>query len=230
MKKYNILKELARYPLFSIGDYSRLTGKDAAYSRLFLHRLDNEGLIHRIERGKYTVHEDPMIFASYIRVPSYVSFWSALRFYDLTEQLPRNIMIASPHRAGSINFQGTTIEFYKMRFMWGYKKTRYSGKDVFIAEKEKAVIDCLLLMNTPYDEVYKAITSGELDSKKLALYAIRTGNVSLMKRLGFLLKTAGQDAGDLEKHTDYNYVPLDWGKAAKGKKDPEWKIIVNKVI
>jgi len=228
MKKIDLLKGLARYPLFSLSDYSRRTGKDAAYSRLNLHRMVTEGLIHRIERGKYTVHEDPMIFASYIRVPSYLSFWSALRFYDLTEQLPKNLMIASPMRARKVLFQGTNIEFYRMRFMWGYKKTRYSGKDIFVAEKEKSVIDCLLLLNTPYDEVEKAIASGEPDSKKLVSYAIRTGNASLMKRLGYLLESNDRDAGDLEKHADYNYIPLDWGKAAKGKKDPKWRVYANR--
>jgi predicted transcriptional regulator of viral defense system len=230
MKKIHTLKKLGRFPLFTLGDYMRLTGRDAAYSRLYLHRLVSEGLAHRIERGKYTVHEDPLLFASCLRAPSYVSFWSALRFHDLTEQLPRNLMMASPMRAKTLTFQGTSIEFYKMKHMWGYNKARYSGTDIFVAEKEKAVIDCLLLQNTPYGVVEKAVSTGELDEKKLAIYAVRTQNVSLMKRLGFLLKTAGQDAQDLKERTDYNYIPLDWSRASKGKKDPEWKIIINKAI
>jgi predicted transcriptional regulator of viral defense system len=131
-------------------------------------------------------------------------------------------------RARKVLFQGTTIEFYRMRFMWGYKKTRYSGNDIFVAEKEKSVIDCLLLLNTPYDEVEKAISSEEIDSKKLVSYAIRTGNSSLMKRLGYLMESNNMDAGDLEKHADYNYIPLDWGKRPKAKKDQKWRVYTNR--
>ena len=228
MKKIELLKTLESYPIFAFNDFVRITRKSSEYARVMLFRLKKEKLIYQIERGKYSLHDDPMIFSSYIIVPSYISFWTALRFYNLTEQLPRDIMIASPKSKKTINFQGTRISFFKSRHLWGYKRVRYLDFDIFVAEKEKCIIDCLLMKNVPFDEIIKALRSREINTKKLTEYAIRTKNIALVKRLGFIMENLGLDFEDLLKHTDNNYIPLDMFGEKKGTKDRKWKIIVNR--
>lgn len=228
MKKIELVKRLGKYPLFTLNDFARITGGSPEYCRVSLYRLKREGLVFRVERGKYTAFDDPMVFASHIVVPSYISFWTALRFYNLTEQLPLDIMVASPKTRKNLEFRGTKIRFFKSRELWGYRKQRYGGFDIFVAEPEKAIVDSLLLRNTPFDEIAKAIFSKGVDEKRLAGYALRTGNGSLAKRLGCLMEAADLDASALAKDLDSNYVPLDWAMGKKGKRIGRWRVIKNR--
>ncbi len=232
IKKIELLKELEDYPLFMFNDFVRITGASTAYARTMLYRLKREGLIFFIERGKYTVHKDPLIFASYIFLPSYISFWTALRFYNLTDQLPREIAVATPVYKKSLKFAETPITFTKIREFWGYKKERYGRFEIFIAEKEKCVIDSLLVRKVPLDEIFGALQTKELNIEKLIEFAIRTKNKSLIKRLGYLLELCEIDASDLHEkiYTDRNYIALDWNFPKKGERNPRWKLIINKVL
>jgi len=230
MNKIKLLKTLKTYPLFTFNDFIRIIRKNREYASTLLYRLRKEDLIYKIERGKYTLHDDPLIFASYIQIPSYISFWTASRFYDFTEQLPRDITIASAKPKREINFLGTKIKFIKMKNFFGYKKERYMNFNIFIAEKEKVVIDCLLTKSVPLDEVVKAIKTKELSINKLVKYAIKIKNKALIKRLGYLLEKSGYECRRLEKYTDINYIPLDPAFKVKGKKNKNWKIIVNRKI
>jgi predicted transcriptional regulator of viral defense system len=228
MKKIEIIKILEKYPLFTFNEFVRITGKTSEYARNYLYRLKKEGLIFQIERGKYTVFDDTMIFSSHIVIPSFISFWTAFRFYNFTEQLPVDIMIASPKSKKTIDFQGTKIRFFKTKHMWGYKKQRYMDFDILVAEREKCIIDSLLMKNTIFDEIVKAIGTKEFDSKKLVEYAIKTKNKSLMKRIGYLMGKFGFETEELIKHLDNNYILLDWNGIKKGERNKKWKIIVNR--
>ncbi len=226
--KIQLLKKLEEYPLFTINEFVRIAGKSPEYARTMIYRLRKERLLYQVEKGKYSVHDDPLVFSSYIIIPSYISFWTALRFHNLTEQLPKNIMLASPKSKNEIKFQGTKIAFFKTNHFWGYKKERYRNFEIFVAEKEKAIIDCMLLKNTPFDEVAKAVAKKELDSKKMAEYAIKAKNISLMKRLGYIMEYFGLDAEPLVRYLDNNYISLDWNAPKEGEKNKNWKIILNR--
>jgi len=230
MNKIQLIDKLKIYPLFTFNDFIRITKKRREYARTLLYRLRKENIIYKIEKGKYTLHEDPLIFASYIQLPSYISFWTALRFYNFTEQLPNEITIATKKARDEINFLGNKIKFIKMKSFFGYRKERYGEFYIFIADKEKAIIDSLLIKNVPLDEIIKAIKSRIIDNNKLINYAIKTKNKALIKRLGFLLERNGYKCKVLKKYIDYNYILLDPMFEEKGEKNNEWKIIVNRSI
>lgn len=81
-----------------------LTDFDDAQLRKLTHQLSVKGCLLRIEAGKYVVvpraarqswHEDPLVIGTTVAPdPHYISYWSALLFHDLTEQLPRVVSIA----------------------------------------------------------------------------------------------------------------------------------------
>lgn len=228
MKKIEVIKRLEKCPIFTFNEFVRMTGRSPEYCGLYLHRLKKEGLVFQIERGRYTVFDDPMLISSHIITPSYLSFWSALRFYNFTEQLPLNMMIASHKPKKAIKFHGTEIHFFKTKHLWGYKKQRYMDFDIFVAEREKCILDCLLLKNTPFEEVAKAIMTKDFDCAKLSKYAVRTKSHSLAKRLGYLMESFGLETGDLKQHMDDNYIPLDWNVEKEGKRNKKWKVIINR--
>ncbi len=228
MKTIDMLKTIEKYPLITVNEFVKITGISPKYARTYLSRLKKDKRLFRIEKGKYTAHDDALIFSSYIIIPSYISFWTALRYHDITEQLPIDIMIAAPKPKNTIMSGKTRIRFFKTKHIWGYKKQRYMDFDIFVAEKEKSIIDSLMLKNVPFDEIAKAIATKEFDKKKLIEYAIKTKNKSLIKRIGYLMEHFSMDSGYLSNYLDNNYIPLDFSQKKTGKTDKKWKIIMNR--
>ncbi|MBI2672792.1 hypothetical protein HYX19_00885 [Candidatus Woesearchaeota archaeon] len=228
MKTIHLLKKLERLPLFTGNDVSKIINKSPEYVKTLLYRLNKQNFIKRIEKGKYTVYEDPMLFSSHIITPSYFSLWTAFRFYNMTQQQPFGIFVISAINKKKLKFQNTEIMFFKTKHMFGYKKERYADFDIFIAEKEKAVIDALLF-KIPIQDIIYALESEELNFEKLAEYAKKTNNSSLIKRLGYILQSKKEKNYGL-KALDNNYIPLDYLNKKKGKKDSAWKLIINTEI
>jgi len=229
MKTISLIKILEGYPLFRENDVAKIVNKKTEYVKTLLYRLKERKLIYRIERGKYTCYDDALLFASYIYVPSYVSLWTAIRYYNLTEQLPKTIFVMVPKSRRQLKFQNISIEFIKTKYFFGFKKERYMDFNIFIAEQEKAVIDSLLSKKIPLDEIEKAIKTKKLDIKKLLDYAIKTENKSLIKRLGFILEENNIKCERLKIFIDANYVVLDLMLNRTGKRNKRWMIIDNRV-
>src|SRR3989344_7428729 len=103
MKTIHLLKKLERLPLFTENDVAKIVNKSPKYIRTLLFRLNKEKLIRRIEKGKYTLHEDVLIFASHIVIPSYISLWTALRYYNMTQQQPTLFFVLSKIKRKNIN-------------------------------------------------------------------------------------------------------------------------------
>ncbi|TRZ54803.1 hypothetical protein D4Q76_01665 [archaeon] len=234
MKTMQILKEVERYAVFNANTVRSIIKKDAEYTRLLMHRLEKAGHIFRVERNKYTVHKNAFLIASRIVWPSYISFWSALRYYNLTEQIPHAVWVISPKkkRRRSINFFGSEIFFVsaKPKYFFGFRKVNYSGFEIFVAEPEKAFVDSLLFRKISFPEMQSMIKNSirNISAKKFAGMAIKTGNAALIKRAGFLLDSLGYDFHRrMEKYIYPSFTPLDYGLPARGKKNYKWKVIEN---
>ena len=225
MKTLQLLKRLEAYPLFTQNDVSKLVNKSSKYIKTLLSRLFKQGIIKRVERGKYSVHDDPMIFASYIATPSYLGLWTAIRHYNMTQQQPSSLFVLSPVKRKSITFQNIEIIFIKTCQMFGYNKERYFDFDIFISDREKTIIDSLLF-KIPIEDVSKALENEEISFEKLADYAKKAKNKSLIKRLGYLLERNNKQTFGL-KPLDNNYVLLDYLSKKRGKKDKKWNVAVN---
>lgn len=228
MNTIELLKILREYPLFTLNDIAKVINKEPDYVKTLIYRLRKRDLVYRIERNKYTIHSDVFIFASYIYYPSYISLWTALRYYNLTEQLPRKIYVMTPRSKKYVKLKDVSIEFIKTKHFFGFKKERYMDFDIFVAELEKVVIDSLLTKKVPLDEIIRAIKVGQLDKNKIVEYAIKIKNKALIKRLGFILEESSFNCEKLKKFVDNNYVVLDFSLRKEGKKNKKWKIIDNR--
>jgi len=222
MNAIKLLKQLDLYPIFTEKDVLKITKTTKKYVRTLLSRLQKKGYIYRIERGKYSLYDDPLIFASHLAKHSYLSLWTALRYHNLTQQQPQNIFVMVKSAKRKITLPHTTINFIITKHFWGYKTERYRDFDIFIAEPEKAIIDCLSA-RLPIEYVTEAIELHK-NPQKLAEYAKKTKNSSLIKRVGYLLEKYKNNSYGL-KPLDYNYIPLDYTKK-KGKKDHKWRLII----
>jgi len=225
IKTVEIIRRLERYSMFTENDIAKLINKTPAYVRTFLYRLSHRKLIRKIERGKYTLYEDPMMFATNIVVPSYISLWTAFKYYGMLQQQPFNIFIISSRPRKTLLFENMKIIFLFSRHMFGYKKHRYMGFDIFIADREKAIIDALLF-KLPIQDIYSALSNEDIDFKRLSEYAIRVKNKSLIKRLGYLLERKTGKSYDLMA-MDANYIKLDCLGKKKGMVNSRWRLVIN---
>lgn len=212
MKEREFLEFVSNMPVFTTRQVSALIG-GKAYSKVYLHRLIKRKLIHKLKRGFYTVHDDPIIYASHLYYPSYISLLYAFQHYGTTTQLPKLIEVMT-YRMDSI----LDIEFIKTKFLWGFHSYRYHDFEIFIADLEKAIIDAIVTERVPFDEIQRAIQG--CDIKKLEEYTLRT-NLSTIKKVGYICEVSGHyltRAFEVVKK-DRNYV---YFFGAKGKN--RWRV------
>lgn len=234
MKKLELIRELEKYPVLSLKTVKEVIKKNNEYAKLVVYRLKKEKLIFKIEKNRYTLQKDPLAVASNIIWPSYVSCWPALRYYNLTEQLPRVIFVITTRarKNREVNFNNSKIIFIKIKskYFFGYKKERYGNFDIFIADKEKAIIDSVLFKKISFSEISEIVKNNwdEFNENIIINYLIKIKNRALIKRFGFLLDKMGADNYDkLRKFIDFKYIPLEYFIKTKGKKNKKWKIIEN---
>ncbi len=201
---------------------------------MYLNRLQKKGVVEKIQRNAYTVQKDPLIIASRITWPSYISLWSALRYHNLTEQIPGEISVVttSAKSRRAVSFMGTRITFEKVKpeYFFGFSKIRIAGFDVFMAEPEKAIIDAVLLKKVSFSETYSIMkeNAGTISPKKIVEYTIAAGNSAAAKRLGWALDNLGFAAASKLKSMAYRtLIPLDYARPPLGKADGKWGVIVN---
>ena len=117
MKKIQLLKELEKYPLFNLKIVKDIINKDRNYTKLFIHRLKKDKFIFEIEKNKYTLNKDPFIIASNMIWPCYISGWSAISYYHLTDQIPQTIFVITTRarKKREIIFNNTKIIFTKVK-------------------------------------------------------------------------------------------------------------------
>ncbi len=227
------LQKIGR-PVFSIADVRIFLGAGREYARTLVHRLAKRGVLARLGGGRYCfAGTDAFVAASSIVFPSYVSFLSALRFHGATTQLPQKISVACAKSRRPLEYGGVVVEFVKMnaKKMFGFRRVRVGNGFAFVADLEKAVVDCAYLpRQCSISEASGAVKSGAVDAGRLADYALGMNSGVVLKRVGFLLEKAGVDNGSEWKGLiSRKYELLDPSFPAKGKKNRKWKLVVNRV-
>src|SRR3989338_9495950 len=236
MNSRDFLKQIGQLqkPVLTTNDLAKITGYNKNYLKVYLFRLRQKSLITEVERGKYVISQHAFITASNIIFPSYISFLSAYSYYQLTTQMPTTIYVVASTSKNSIILGNYKILFVKFPHLklFGYHKEKFMGKEVFIAEKEKAIVDSLNLPEyCPVDETYAALEA-DLDLNKLISYALKMKSIVLLKRLGYLLELRGIDIhNQVRKKLNIRYDLLNPAFGRKGyKKSIKWKLIINEDV
>jgi predicted transcriptional regulator of viral defense system len=198
-------REFAEYardvPAFTARQVTAMLG-DRAYAKLFIHRMVSRGIIRNVARGVYTAHQDPVIYASHIRYPSYISLWYAFQHHGFSEQLPRVVEVMA-RGAGAAD----GVEFLATRHLWGYGPEKYSGFQIFMAEPEKAVMDAILTGRIPITEILPALA--KCNPVRLEELVLKLDAVSIRK-VGYVAEKGGVFLQNAHKRLsgDRNYAHL----------------------
>jgi len=247
----------ANHQHFTVQEATAFWGNaEMAWKKLF--QLERKGWITRIERGKYMVipleagpkrnwSEDAYIVASRLVQPSAIAYWSAIRHWNWTEQIPRIVYVQTTKRKSAprpvifgVQYEIVTVAGKKF---FGHVKEWRSGLPVLITDKEKTLIDCAddVDRGGSIEELAKAVVEGakEISWKRLHEYAARFPNGAVTKRLGYLFEVlvpklpneAKQVLNLWQQKLTAGISPLVTSIENNTKKiSTRWKILVNAEI
>jgi len=236
MKAIDFVKTLQNLQktIFTVEDVSRLINKPAKYTWVYLHRLKSQGYITAIEKNKYTLSQDPLEVGSNLVFPAYISFLSAYYFYGLTTQIPIIVQVVTLKSRKPLSFQDMKIKFIKFqkKKIFSYSKQKFREKYLFIATKEKAIVDSLYLPEQcPISETFEALHDKEIDIPKLIELVLQMNSIVTLKRLGYLLEKQGVDIyPDVKRKLNARYDLLN--PLLKRSKDnsAKWKLNLNEKL
>ena len=191
------------------------------------------------EKGaaNYTLHG--FVIASVLVEPYYIAYGSALNYHGLTDQTPSTVYIATTKPRNSKTILNTKFRFVTIppHKIFGLEETTIENRKIKISTIEKTIIDCL---DHPehcggIEEIAKALffAKNEIDQTKLADFAQRLGNKTVIKRLGYLSETMGLDKTlALLSHSPLSagYSLFDCSVKKRGKIVEKWKLVLNVAI
>ncbi len=244
-----LISALARQDrkIFSIEDARAVTERDA---KKIMSSLIGKKWVLPLKRGLYAIvpldvgvkgsdsfvlHN--FVIASHLVEPYYVGYWSALNHHGLSEQIPRTTFIATPKPKMPLTILDSDYCFVTIekRKFFGSQEIEIEGWKVNISTPEKTIADCL---DHPehsggIDEVAKAIyfNREEIDIRKLYSFAEKMGNLTILKRLGYILEATGLLGGYKDIFANFSlskgYPALDPISPRRGRHNSRWGLLVN---
>ena len=142
MNIYEALEILrnSKIPVFKTNDISRKLKISKNNTNVYLKRMVDKGMLHRIAKGIYALEDDPFLYASYIVPNSYVSFNSALYLRKKINQIPAVIQVAVPKRIKK-NIEGVEFITLPKKMIKDFKRLDYKGYFIWVATVKKAKKD-----------------------------------------------------------------------------------------
>jgi predicted transcriptional regulator of viral defense system len=232
MNEREFLGKIKDLGVLTIPDVSHIIGKDRRYAALYMKRLNDRGVVNRIKKGKYALPDtDPLVVATNLVIPSYISFLSGLAYHHKTTQIPITIQVATTISRKAINYE-SRITFVRLdrKRLFGYKRKKIGNGYAFIGEIEKVIVDSLFMPKyCPLSETMDGFDG--VDPGKILNYALKMDSIVTLKRLGYLLELNGVDAyGKIKSHINERYDLLNPLLPPAGKNNPKWRIKVNEVL
>ncbi|MBQ0712759.1 MAG: type IV toxin-antitoxin system AbiEi family antitoxin domain-containing protein [Porticoccus sp.] len=188
-----------------------ISRKEASRS---LYRWNKNGWVQRVKRGVYIpvplgstsdspVIENPYFVADSIYSPGYIGGFSAVKHWDLTEQIIETTYYFTSKqvkdRSPSYNSTTFKIKTIKPNKIFGLKSIWMGSKKVFISDPTKTLID---IIEDPklvggmriVEDIYREyLDSDYFNLEKIIEYAMLINNRTVMKRLGFLTEATHTD-------------------------------------
>ncbi|NOZ74868.1 MAG: hypothetical protein GXO90_05745 [FCB group bacterium] len=156
MKYDELIQKFAQRPFFETGELLTLFDEPELQVMARLSRWVSDGKLIRLRRGKYllpTLYQKepahPFYISNYLYTPSYISFYSALQYYQMIpEHVPRIQALTTKQTASWDTILGAfSYSSAKQSRFFGYTlHTLGTGSQqrAYIATPEKALLDICL--------------------------------------------------------------------------------------
>ena len=233
---------MARKQVFTIDEAEKVFDVERGSLRVILSRMEADGLVERLERGKYLVIPlsarkggytlNEFVIGSELVEPYAISYWSALNYHGLTEQIPSTVFVQTTSRKKKRDLNVFGVRYLIIKIsepkFFGVEKVWIDNVSINITDKEKTIVDCL---DRPeycggVIEVAKALNNEVYGSDRLSRYAANMKNSGVIRRLGYLCDQLGIPIV-LPAINSRNYLYLDPTMPKKGVTDRKWRLKVN---
>jgi len=234
--------------IFNTSHVKQILQTSDASVKNVIYRLKNKHRIIEIERGKYLLaparsgvegywSEHAFKILNELIEPYYISYWTALQYWGMTEQIPRTIYVVTTKIKKDIEFFGEKIQFVTVvpKKFFGYKTEKIDNDNFTIATREKTVIDCL--DHPQYCggvvELFKCLWTArnQIDYNDLIADAEKFDVSAVQRRLGFLLDTADFLEQKKYKKLKKPFKGFRWLDPSSDKKilyyDRKWGLKIN---
>jgi len=182
MKRLNnnlVINTLAkkRLAIFSVDDFTKLFNVSSQRASNFLTRNSRQNFSFvKIKRGLYfALANSPIKFeiANKIYQPSYISFETALSFYNIIPETVYTITSATTKTPKDLAVQDTRYKYFKLKkeLFFGYKPAVIQQRIVLMADQEKALLDYLYLSSLKKKLISNdRMNLSKIDKNKLGYY------------------------------------------------------------
>jgi predicted transcriptional regulator of viral defense system len=135
--------------------------------------------------------------------PAAIAYWSALSYWNMTEQVPHTVFVQSTTRKLPLEIMGVQFRFITVKpaHFYGVVQRIQDGKPLTVTDREKTLIDAaarpdlaggILQLAQGLQSSYRDITWTRLDD-----YLHQWGGGAVVKRLGYLLESLDLPVPDL---------------------------------
>ncbi|MCM8763726.1 MAG: hypothetical protein NC927_01400, partial [Candidatus Omnitrophica bacterium] len=140
--RYTLLQRLRERLFFNCADVAELFNIKQKSAWVLCNRYVKKGIFIRLKKDTYTLEdnwlvwreEDFLKLSNFLQVPSYISFMTALSFYEVTTQQQRIFFeSACIKRTRRLNIKGVVFNFYKLNRKYYFDFIKKNN--IFIATK-----------------------------------------------------------------------------------------------
>lgn len=221
-------------------------------ARKALSRLAKNGWIKRLKRGLYLLvpleagidgqwSDDPLLIGTQLAPEAAIAYWTALHFWQMTEQVPRTIFVQakaqrSPAQETILGVRYQFVSITPERF-FGIQKQSSKGMTFGITDREKTLIDACSCPDLcggilQIAQVLESVVI--FDWGKLDQYLERFDSGAVYKRLGYLVERLNISMPDRETRLErwqsklsQGIAWLEPGEAQSGSINTRWRVRVN---
>jgi predicted transcriptional regulator of viral defense system len=184
--------------------------------------------------------EDALAIGSFLVPDGAVAYWSAVRAWGWTTQLPGAVFLLTPRQVRNPNRRIIGVRYRFVRTapetLFGITEVLEGALPIRVTDKERTAVD---MMDRPdlcggIAEVATALQEAwpALDKARLAQYVRKLGSGTVPKRLGYLAELLGLSTTVellmmLQEQKGKGITRLDRGGAATGPIVTRWNLQVN---
>lgn len=237
---------------FTPAEAAEATGVSHSRAARLLRHLAEQGWVRRLRRGLYisvpidvdspeTWSADAWVVAATAFAPGYVGGWTALHYWDLTDQIFSTTAFlttrAVPRRRREVGGERFELRHRSEAALFGTRRVWRERVPVDVSDRERTLLDCFDdpslgggLRHTV--EALSAYAEGEQVAwERFVEYGERLGNRTVFKRLGYIaeeLELAGGQLidGCLERVSS-GIGRLEPALPATGPIDRRWGLRIN---
>ncbi len=140
---YGVLRAL-KQPVIETRDAAAALDLTKSAASKVLRRAEQAGLVSRVRHGLWALDQSltPAQLAGFLTAPypAYISFWSALARYEMIQQIPASVHVASLARSQQLDTSFGRFEVHRIapEVFAGFEGSPQSG---YWASPEKALFD-----------------------------------------------------------------------------------------